>query len=206
MVAWEFWLFRAKSGSFLSANVWRKVIVVDARFRDINRLVLFCLVGKWIRVFNEGRSKAKNLLKIKKAVSARDDQRLKIKLPWTDKEIDKRQHWILVSNLMSWTKATDIRTFSRCALRDKFRQIVFLYWGYLESGKTRSGIDISRVERRGKIYTFDDFKFLITLYYTSQTSSKRNTANSFKWTYNFIRGDCQKGVNQLIYFWFIISL
>ena len=32
-------------------------------------------------MFDEERSKAQNLLKIKKAVSAREDQRLKIKLP-----------------------------------------------------------------------------------------------------------------------------
>ena len=42
----------------------------------MNRLVLFCLVGKRVRVFDEERSKAKNLLKIKKAVVnyAREDQ------------------------------------------------------------------------------------------------------------------------------------
>ena len=55
---------------------------------------------------------------------------VRIKLPWTDKEIDIRQHWILVSNLMSWTKKQPISEhFPRCALRDKFRQILFLYWG-----------------------------------------------------------------------------
>ena len=42
----------------------------------MDRLVLLCLVGKRVGVFDEERSKAKNLLKIKKAVSscAREDQ------------------------------------------------------------------------------------------------------------------------------------
>ena len=44
----------------------------------MNRLVLFCLAGKVkrVRVFDEERSKAKNLLKITKAVisCAREDQ------------------------------------------------------------------------------------------------------------------------------------
>ena len=42
----------------------------------MNRLVLLCLVGKRVRVFDEERSKAKNLLKITKAVIsfAREDQ------------------------------------------------------------------------------------------------------------------------------------
>ena len=74
---------------------------------------------------------------------------------------------------------------------------------------TRSGInDISRIERRRKIYRFDDFKFLKTLYYLyyiSQTSSNRYTANSFKCIV-FIGGDCQRGANQLIYCYFNISL
>ena len=62
------------------------------------------------------------------------------------------------------------------------------------------------MERQGAALTFPGlnteefthFKFPITLYYTSRTSSKRNTAKSFKYII-FIRGDCQKGANQLIY-------
>ena len=67
---------RVKSKSFLGATVWEGVIIVDARLRDMNRLVLFRLVGKWVQVFEEEGGKAKNLLKIKKAVvsCAREDQ------------------------------------------------------------------------------------------------------------------------------------
>ena len=153
---------------------------------ETNRLVLFCLVGKWVRVFDEERSKAKNLLKIKKSVvsCAPEDQGSSDQIA-LKKEVDTRQHWILVSIWCREPKQPISKNFPKYSLRDKFRQILFLYWGYLESGKTRSGIDISGIEHRRKIYTFDDFKFLITLYYTSRTSSKRNSANSFEWTYNF---------------------
>ena len=133
-----------KSGSFLGANVWRRVIIVDARFKDINRLVLNCLVEKWVQVFDEERSKAKNLLKNKKksccqlcALGSKAQDQIVL----TNKEIDTCQHWILVSNLSQWTKATDIKTFSWLRFKDKFRQILFLYSRYLESEKTRSGID-----------------------------------------------------------------
>lgn len=211
MVTWKFWLFRAKSGSFFGANVWRRVIIVDAGFRDMKRLVLFCLVGKWVQVFDEERSKAKNLLKIRKAVvsCAREDQtgskaQDQIALSWQRNRHVGIGYWFQIWCLER--KQSISKHLPRWALRDKFQQIPFLYWGYLERGKTiRSGIDISRIEHRRKIYTFEDFKFLINLYYTSRTSSKRNTAKSFKHMI-FIRGDCQKGANQLIYYNFAILL
>ena len=57
-----------------------------------------------MRVFDEERSKAKNLLKITKAVIsfAREDQtgsKAQDQIAFTNEEIDTRQHWILVSNL-----------------------------------------------------------------------------------------------------------
>ena len=94
---------------------------------------------------------------------------------------------------LSETKQLISKHFPDCA-----RQILFLYSGYLESEKTRSGIDISTIKHRRKDYNFDDFKCLITLYYISRISSKRNTASSFKCII-FIRGDRQRGINQLIY-------
>ena len=98
---------------------------------------------------------------------------------------------------VSVKKATDIKTFSWLRFKDKFRQILFLYSRYLESEKKRSGIDISKIKHRRKDYKFDDFKCLITLYYISRTSSKRNTANS----YNFYRrwsSKRNKSVNLLL--------
>ena len=113
---------------------------------ETNRLVLFCLVGKWVRVFDEERSKAKNLLKIKKSVvsCAPEDQGSSDQIA-LNKEVDTRQHWILVSIWCREPKQPISKNFPKYSLRDKFRQILFLYWGYLESGKTRSGIDISGI-------------------------------------------------------------
>ena len=66
----------------------------------MNRLVLFRLVGKCVQVFDEERSKAKTLLKIKKAVvsCAPYDQRpIRSNCP----ERRNRHMSALESNLMS---------------------------------------------------------------------------------------------------------